>query len=351
MDYSLTVYWGVLIISSIVFFLYPFKSNRWLPHFLSFLCMLLLSGLRSEAIGKDVGNYVSLFKSFRHIDLEAVFTFRGYVRPDYGYYIITKFISVLSNNTNFFLFIIAFLTLFLFSYFIYKESTLPGLSVFLFISTGFYMGTFNIMRQYLAMSVLYMSIKYIRERKFLSFLIIVILASTIHPSSLFFLILYPLYSFNVNIYSFFSVLSVSFLIGFAGFKIAPVLRIISENPYFQNLGGGGHNLYFILVLMCLAGLLLFNTKKDNVKIYFHSLYIAILLQALAFNIEIVSRITMIFQFLVIILIPNLISNLKNKFLKYAFISLIVFCGILYYSTLLNKFNHGGVFPYLFYFQH
>ena len=71
---------------------------------------------------------------------------------------------------------------------IYKESPYPALSVLIYFCAGFFFHSLNLMRQYLAISILLFTYRYLIEKKYLYFAIGVIIASLFHSISLIFAI-------------------------------------------------------------------------------------------------------------------------------------------------------------------
>lgn len=73
-------------------------------------------------------------------------------------------------------------------YTIYKESPYPVLSVIIYFGAGFFFHSLNLMRQYLAISVLLFSYRYLVDKKYLIFIICAIIACLLHSISLVFII-------------------------------------------------------------------------------------------------------------------------------------------------------------------
>ena len=73
-------------------------------------------------------------------------------------------------------------------YTIYKESPYPVLSVIIYFGAGFYFHSLNLMRQYLAISVLLFSYKYLIDKKYILYAAAIITASLFHSIALIFAI-------------------------------------------------------------------------------------------------------------------------------------------------------------------
>ena len=73
-------------------------------------------------------------------------------------------------------------------YTIYKESPYPALSAIIYFGAGFFFHSLNLMRQYLAVSVLLFSYRYLIDKKYLIFIICAVVACLLHSISLVFVI-------------------------------------------------------------------------------------------------------------------------------------------------------------------
>lgn len=69
-------------------------------------------------------------------------------------------------------------------YTIFKESPYPALSVIIYFLTGFFFHSLNLMRQYLAISVLLFSYKYLVDKRYLIYIASVIIAFLLHSISI-----------------------------------------------------------------------------------------------------------------------------------------------------------------------
>ena len=77
-------------------------------------------------------------------------------------------------------------------YTIYKESPYPIISVLIYFLAGHFFYSLNLMRQFLAVSVLLFSYKYLIDKKYIKFITGVIIAFLLHSSSIIFVIAFLL---------------------------------------------------------------------------------------------------------------------------------------------------------------
>jgi transmembrane protein EpsG len=162
------------------------RRNHKYSYFLMLCCwmpLFLVSGLRWN-VGTDFGPiYV---KGFQKISEGGTFPW------EMGYIFLNKAVSTITKDPAG----IFILTSFIFLTFVFKAmydlSVDIRLSVLLLVSTGFYFQSMNIIRQSITSAMFLYSLKFIRDKKFVPFLTVILLASTIHLSALIFI---PVYFF------------------------------------------------------------------------------------------------------------------------------------------------------------
>ena len=120
----------------------------------------------------------------------------------------------------------ALLTIGLFGIAIYKNSNNYLYSFALLIMAGCWSGSFNAVRQYIAISIVLVSHRFIFERKFWKYLIAVIIATAFHRSALLFVILYFIINKETNAKLLFAMILISV---FFFFGEGLILRFIGEN--------------------------------------------------------------------------------------------------------------------------
>ena len=261
----------------------------------------------------------------------------------YGYEILfvlfrdlSKFIGL---NYNFFLLLLSFL----FNFTIYKlfiyYSNYPTFSFLIYLSTFYYWHNFTIIRNYIAILIFWISLKYIIERKFIIYFFLITVACLFHKTAI---ILYPLY-FLLNYRFTKKSLSLFFMssliinpLSFIIFKInIPFLGLSERLNRYSNIIEHGNFYEFSELLIFVIALLLFlknNNVKDNIILNLNlvSLFIFIAFYRFA----IVLRFLEFFRFGIFIGIPLLLSKITNRYLKYLlFIFLCSYLTFKYYDTI------------------
>ncbi|SMG27338.1 EpsG family protein [Arenibacter troitsensis] len=150
---------------------------------LSLLVLVLVAGLRYNT-GKDYEAYAYLYEEVANLtDIEEF-------DMEIGYIVLVQVLNQLSLEVWSFFTISAFLTYFLFFYSFKNYKSILYLGVFFFITFGFYLYSFNGIRQAIAMSALAVAVMYAQERKIYHYFIIIILGGLMHKSMFLFLPMY-----------------------------------------------------------------------------------------------------------------------------------------------------------------
>lgn len=154
------------------------RIDRQLLIFIFIGCTLfILSGYRDISVGTDTIGYFSHFETISS----------GYIIPvEPGWIYLNQFISTLGGTYETFMIFISALILFPLLFIIYKTSNNPIFSVFLYYTTYLYFYSFNITRQALAITIVFLSFFFLlsKKKKILIPLGLILLASTLHTSAL-----------------------------------------------------------------------------------------------------------------------------------------------------------------------
>lgn len=134
----------------------------------------LLSGLRYN-VGVDFQEYERIFELVRTSDFNSAPLIN----------LLVKFFSYFTESNLPIFLVLSISTTYLFLNFIFKYSKDHFVSLLLFLCFGgFYLASFNHVRQLLAVSIFLFSIRFILDRKFTKYLICICLASLAHYSAL-----------------------------------------------------------------------------------------------------------------------------------------------------------------------
>lgn len=195
---TLTNYWWLLIwlfLVGGVFYLFPVKQYetvmgrkeiRWKKQyaFVLILPYIVWAGFRTNQLG-DTYNYRRNFLNAPETFGEIASYMSG-IKKDEGFYWLTSVIKcIIGNSDTIYFLIIAAIQLLIIAMVIRKYSCDYWFGIFVFIASADYLSwTYNGIRQFLAVVVVFAATDLILKKKYVALIIVIILASTLHGSAL-----------------------------------------------------------------------------------------------------------------------------------------------------------------------
>lgn len=317
---------------------------------ITFIPLFLVSGWRADNVGTDTYNYLLGFRSIRDVSPSSMFEI---VRWEYGYVLLNKVSSILSNNEQIILVSTSFLVLSGVMYFIYINSENIVFSVFLYISLYLYLFSFNGIRQAIAMSILVMGFHLIMERKFFRYLIVVLMATLFHETAILMLSLYFIYYFKFNMKNVL-VVSFIFVLSFISIEliISYILSFTRSLSYIDTTAIVERSgILFPLINFSIFVFMLYikitNHIKDPILDLF--LFIAILGffgSLLSIKVYKLLRLNYYFMIYYIVSIPYSLKLIRSKRLKLIMSYLVIAISSVYLIARLTSGWHG-IIPYYF----
>lgn len=156
-----------------------------------FFQMMLIQGMRNIDVGTDTQLYVNTYNEYLH---NSIYSFQ-FTHFEYGFQVLYNIFHKLNINSQLMLIIISSITMFGFAYFIYKNSKNVYLSTFIF-ACMLYPNSFNIMRQYLALSIAINSYQLAIKGKYFKGMLLIGIGALFHTTVL--LLVIPLVLYYVK---------------------------------------------------------------------------------------------------------------------------------------------------------
>lgn len=220
-----------------------------------FICAAILSsvaGLR-YSVGTDFGAYYWGFPSYvKEFDTRIV----QWDEP--GISLIAKIVSWFSDDGAVFIFACAVLTVSLFVFTLAKNTNDFFFVVMLYVFTGCWSGCFNGVRQYLAAAVFFAGHRFIYERKFLKFCLVVFLAASFHISALILLPVYFIITKKLDIKKIIFIMISGIALIYSYDIIFDLVGVIKDSD--KDIGGSTYatnNIHPLRVVISLAPILLY----------------------------------------------------------------------------------------------
>lgn len=201
-----------IFFSILLFYLSDKKNNKFIL-ILSIILISFIAGFRGINVGVDTKDYFYAFNNNFP---------RNWQFEELGFRYLSTTLMKIFKNPSYVCFIYSLITNFfiVFRLWDFRKKCNFTLMSFLYMLI-YYVNTMNVMRQFLAVSIIFYSTKFLEGRKYLRFFIIVILMTLIHKSSLLALLLIFVYVWN----------SLSFNKKIA--YIIPIIAIIFVGLYYS----------------------------------------------------------------------------------------------------------------------
>ena len=313
---------------------------------------IILSGLRHLSIGADTEAYSFSYDRIKKMSWDKLFQdlydkyFLGEEIKDPGFEIIEKASHFLTDSYQVFLVMIAVLFFVCLGVFIYKFSNNPYISYILF-STLFY-SFFAITghRQTIATAfVVLLGSFLIYKKKLISFLIVVLLASTIHMSCLCFIPFYFISRIKIN-----KLTLLMYWVGVAGsfvfrYQLLDLLQSMIGYENYQDYEGASAGT-FLYLLLAIGVVVTFFHKKllegDNqlvVQMAINALMLACFFSPLLLINQSMMRLVQYFSLFLMIILPNIVKIFakKNDKTIYTMVIVVVLVGLLAMTNPVYKY--------------
>ena len=315
-----------------------------------FVCAVLVAGLRHRAVGTDSGGYVRILEgtaSFEDVLEKTAAT------GEFGFSLLTFCVRVVSTHYLLYFIVLAVIVVGFYYRSIYSYSLNKVVSLYLFVTMGFYTFFFNGARQGIACAICAVSIGALVKRRFALYCLIVLCAALFHKSAI---IMLPVYFLvvrrsnwmTVSAYCCFAVaiaLSMESLVYFAS-------EFDSRYATYAVSGEGGG---FLIVAFNVLLALFFFFQKESVKLsrYTYEIYLNMLiLGALAglvsallkVNPSGILRFLMYFNVSVIFLWPIVFRNIREDSQRLTY-QCVFYIGYLVFF-ILTTMRFSNLVPYI-----
>ena len=184
------IYLACFLLSALFAFFAAKAQSRWKTivfSFLSIILPVLLAGLRDISVGIDTSNYYDMERYWATASVvDSVKEYMAFYLPKgYGEVLFALLVGVMGQIGNFHLFLFVvhgwIITCVYIGAFRLRKYIQPWLVLLLFY-LAFYSHSLNVMRQYMALSIVFVFMADLLEKKYLRYCIGVVLATMFHTS-------------------------------------------------------------------------------------------------------------------------------------------------------------------------
>ncbi|STP34209.1 Uncharacterised protein [Enterococcus casseliflavus] len=337
----------------------------------SVLIISVFAGMRDFSVGVDILVYGNrqFFTFSNFSNFLNIYRYGG-VTTEVGYVFFNWFVSRFTTNIHMFYFLLSFAFTGITFCGIYKLKRYLSITFayFIFLLTTWYL-SLNLLRQSLAMSIVFYSISCFINKEVKKSLFICGIAVLFHYSSLFILvillaiIIFDRVKISHNRKLLLFIIFVIIVLLFADrllnilqtFNFDDINQRYTEYTELQHSGGRVVNIvaivrFFFPTIICL---LTYYTSKS--KISKNELYVPILFALLististiqGFNYIVFGRLSYYLLFGYFLSVPIILHNERNSLKRYIYISVVSIWAVIYFYMHVFISLYGGIYPFVF----
>lgn len=318
---------------------------------ISCIAIVLIQGLRSVYVGADLfkpGGYLPALRLAKDLNFfggDKLYNF------ELGYSIYSQFFAKLNVSDQLYLFIVAATIILPISYTWYKNSKMPGLSVFIYITLEFFAFSFSGLRQSIAMAIVFFSFKFIQEKSLIKFLLCIVLAMSFHTTAIIFVIAYPLYYLRIKPVYFVFIIPSLILMFLLKTEIFLLFYYLYKGIVGVTEATNAYTMLVVMIVVLVLAYILGDKDKNNLNLnaYKNYMLIAIIIQILASQSNTIMRAGFYYYIFITLLIPEVIANQRDPKIRVIAVGVLII-ALLYFFQVTTGDGYLNVSPYYFYWE-
>lgn len=310
--------------------------------------MFLIQALRGDIIGTDLKAYLPAYHSSVNYN---PFAGERQLNFEFGYVLLTKLLASIGVSDQLFLAIVAAVVIIPIGYTWIENTTMPAMSVFIYITFDFFLFTFSGLRQSIALSIAFFSYRFIKKRKFFRFLICIVLAALFHKSAIFFILAYPLYAVKIKSFWYCFIVPAYAAIFVFRRQIFSLLYRIYRGDTPEITATNAYTMLLILIAILFISYIFPDEENENVNLnaYRNFTLIAIGCQIFGSLYGTAIRVGYYYLFFLTLFIPEIIAAQKDSRLRLFAGGLTVAVLSLFFWNNLSQ-GYLDTVPYSFFWE-
>lgn len=327
------------------------KINSGLFFFIVGMLLLFISAFRGN-FAVDYDNYVDLFYRYDGWSLQRLLEKKWFSYPENGYLVFQYMLKKLWDDSL--IIFIATSVIIVFSNLseIRKHFVFGVLPVILFLDLGNYYTSFNTMRQVLAASIIVFGSRYLYNRNFFHYIIVVFIAFSIHTSSLVMIPVFFLSDIKMGKRGTVFFVLITIILSY----LLPSIILLVQKYYWGWYGDDGYGmkgysfnnivrpLFLFAVPIILELFPMYGSKalsgretitEKELNIWRNSSYLYFLFSVLGMRIEMVERFSSFFSTYAIMFFSYTVLKNTGRYRQLVIISIIVISVVFGYVTKCN----------------
>lgn len=301
------------------------------------LVLILVAGLRYR-VGTD---YPAYYKGFLSYAEDFWNSLKDLDEP--GYRLLCYILAFFTKEPAVSIFFASLVTLGISLTVIYKHTDKILLAILFFVFLGCWHNSFNAVRQSMAATVAFCGFQFARDKKFVKYLLIILIAFLFHRSAIIMLPLYFLINNNIKIKNILLLIAATVVVLLSYEYIMPMIGALTEQVYSdENMYiWGSVNILRILVA-CAPAIMFIILRLGKVdsqeeKQYINMLIFHAVLMSMSSQSAYLARSGLYSSFYCAIAIPEMLKKISKQ--NRAFVTL--FMLIMYFAFWLYELNNSS----------
>ncbi len=274
--------------------------------------LVMIFTLQDCSVSFDIAEYMRQWTIIPKLSLQKMLNHKFEI----GYVLLCWFLEKTFASDRVLLIVLSVLIMLPFSRSFEKETENPMIAMMAFLALGMYMHAIVFWRQLVSMALLTYSYRYIRERKLLPFLWIVLMAMTFHKVAVVFLGLYIVYNVPINKWLLIACVFCAVVLYFLGkpiieFGIAVIYPRYKNSP---RVARGGENLLAVIWIIVFLSYWVLHDRmhEGKIRLPFLMLLIAATIQPICFSFYNWQRVVLPFRVALVPMTTHLYMALFEK---------------------------------------
>lgn len=316
--------------------------------------VVLVVALRHPSMGIDLGygryyGYLVSFQQISRYTWKDLLALTGWQNYEWGYILFNRILGYISTDYQCLLIGCAIASIVPIGIMIWKNSEDPVFAMIVYLGLPCALVPFSALRQGIAIGICCMAYPLIQKKQRIKFILLVLFASLFHYSAFFFAIAYPLYHLKLSRpvrMASIPALAVIFAGRYPLFAIFS--KIFKKSAVMEQTGAFALMLVFALVYaFCVVFV-----HNENDKGFLNVFYMACAVQCFGGVFSIAMRVGYYFMPALVIVLPNIIQNMRNPNNKKISRTCVMAAFAIYglYSLYSSGIGWAMTYPYHFFWQ-
>ncbi len=259
-------YWIYLVMIGFLagYFLAKTKEQRRLVYYGAVCFLIVIFIAQDFSVSTDIAEYMRQYAIIPTLSFDQMLTHKFEI----GYVLLCRLLEMTFESDRVLLVAMGLLILLPFGRYYERGTSQPMVALMAFVALGMYMHAIIFWRQLAAMAILTFAIPYIRQRKLLPFLLILLAAMSFHKTAVVFLWIYLIYNIPIGKWLLIGCAGLAVVLGFFGNDIIDlgIALLYPKYALFPRLSIGGYTLLALLWVVTLLSYWVFRNRMDDSRI-------------------------------------------------------------------------------------